>query len=938
VNAAADGQFQFPVLPIGKYRLSVMQSGKVVFSTEVEVHLGGVSSYQIDLNGPDELSPVVVRQVSSELDFAATTTGRTFDLPDLNARLPMARNIANVALLAPTVALGSSGQNGDFASQSSIGGASIAENAFYINGMNITDFDRYIGGANIPFDFYQTIDVKTGGYPAEFGRADGGMIIAVAKSGTNTPTLGLHLNWAPENLRSHTPDTNFTASRLGRVNTADESIEGGGAIIPDRLFFYGLYDFRQTHTKGASIPGRAYSSSTSDNPIWAAKFDGYLTSRHHLELTLFDNNGVGKTRTRSFDNATSTISGLYQPTRRQEGGVSYVARYTATLSDQITVSTAYGRMSNHNAAQPYNPQSPYVTDSRDPENIQVISSQKSTGMEIVNTERSFVRADLDLLFRAFGKHHVRLGYDREETRLEHDAANTGQAAGSLPTGSVFNYFLASDQNVLGLAQGTPYVAISHYLAGGRFNGVNEAFYLQDSWDLTPRLNLQLGVRNDLFHLNGADDQRYAAFNANWAPRLGFSYKLAPDGGQKLFGAYGRYFLPISSNLAYRGASATTQFDEYWLYSGAPNANGAPSLTTLISGFPIQTSTGCVAGGYAPVGAMGCVVSADGKVPPAQGFQAHNTHATYEDEVILGYEAKLAHDWRASAVFTWRSLGRVVEDAAIDAGVLAYCTAHNIAGCDQIWGGFTQYSYINPGHGVTVSLAYPLPGETALRTINFTAADLNLPKAKRDYTALALSLSHPFTDGWSLDLTYTLSRSYGNYEGAVNSTFGQTDTSITQDFDQPGLEAGAKGLLPNHHLHEFKAFGAYQLTPSVSVGGNLIVQSPKHFGCIGNNPTDMFAAAYGAASWYCGGVLTPRGSQFTADWQVQFDASARYRLPGKWAKNAVARVDVFNLFDQQAKLDFDEFGDLSTGGPNPNYRQILAYQAPRYVRLGLDVSW
>ena len=54
-----------------------------------------------------------------------------------------------------------------------------------MNGLNITDFRAFLGGSLIPFEFYRTLDVKTGGYQAEYGRALGGVTSAVTKSGSN---------------------------------------------------------------------------------------------------------------------------------------------------------------------------------------------------------------------------------------------------------------------------------------------------------------------------------------------------------------------------------------------------------------------------------------------------------------------------------------------------------------------------------------------------------------------------------------------------------------------------------------------------------------------------------------------------------------------------------------------------------------------------------
>ena len=933
----ANGAFQAPIIPIGSYRITVSRKGFETSVSTQDVHLGGVSAFTFPLEPEGSVEAVVVKaKPRPDLDFAVTTTGRTVNLAETVKELPIARNVQAVALLAPTVALGSSGQNSVFGGQPSVGGASVAENAFYVNGLNITDFNKYIGGSSVPFDFYQTVEVKTGGYPAEFGRADGGIVNAVTKSGSNTPMVGVHLNWAPAALTGTSPDTYRDANSRRRETTSDESIEAGGAIVPDRLFFYGLLDLRQHETKTASITSTAYNVDKDTDPFWGAKLDGYITSRHHFEFTAFNTGSTISRSTRNFDYATGTLSGTPQPTQFRKGGLSYIGRYTGNLTDFLTLSVAYGDTKQKDSTLP-NAGKPLVIDERSGTPI-TISDQKYSSLDVQNTERKFVRADVDLFFNVMGRHHVRFGYDREETSLEHNQPTTGAPVGGLPSGSTFTYLTAGASDQFGVAQGTNYVDITHYYIAGRFSGVNEAFYLQDSWDITPRINIQAGVRNDLFHLDGADNKRYAAFNANWAPRLGASWDVTGDRSQKIYATYGRYFLPIASNLAFRGASAATYFDEYYYYSGAPNPTGAPTLGAQISGFPSQSSTGCVAGGYAAVGAPGCVVTSNGTIPPSFGFQAKNAHASYDDEIIGGYEVRFSDAWKAGVSLTYRTLGRALEDAAVDAGVLSYCTAHGIAGCDQLWGGFSQYSYINPGHGVNVTLYTPLPGETTPRTISFSAADLHLPKAKREYTALTFVLSHPFDGKWSFDGSYTLSRSVGNYEGTVNSNIGQTDTASTEDFDQPGLTTGAYGLLPNHHLHELKLFGSYQVLDQLLVGANFQMQSPKHFGCLGVNPVDPFAAAYGAASWYCQGVRTPRGTQFTSDWLTQLDMSFRYTLPTQLAKNAVLRADIFNLFDQQAKTDFDEFGDLNSGAVNPNYRKPLSYQQPRSIRLGLDLAW
>lgn len=64
----------------------------------------------------------------------------------------------------------------------SIGGSSVGENAFYINGMPVTNFRNFLGTSTIPFQFYDQVEIQTGGYQAEIGRSKGSVVNAVTRS------------------------------------------------------------------------------------------------------------------------------------------------------------------------------------------------------------------------------------------------------------------------------------------------------------------------------------------------------------------------------------------------------------------------------------------------------------------------------------------------------------------------------------------------------------------------------------------------------------------------------------------------------------------------------------------------------------------------------------------------------------------------------------
>jgi hypothetical protein len=288
------------------------------------------------------------------------------------------------------------------------------------------------------------------------------------------------------------------------------------------------------------------------------------------------------------------------------------------------------------------------------------------------------------------------------------------------------------------------------------------------------------------------------------------------------------------------------------------------------------------------------------------------------------------------------MNRSAEDMAIDRAVLNWCDDNGIAGCEDTWTGFHQYVIANPGQDLVINL-----GGLDGREVTFTAEELaaiGFPAAKRKYDAVELSARRPWDGKWAFEANYTWSKSRGNSEGFVQSDFQQDDSGITQDFDQPGFIEGAYGLLPNHRRHRLKAWGAYSFFDGFILGTNLTVESPRPLSCFGYHPgsdiTDgSFENVYGAASHYCGGKLSPRGTAQKSQWIYQVDLSARYNIEIPTGQQVTLRADVFNVFNTRRVQDRYEIGDIDPSmDPNPNFGQPRLYQSPRSVRLGMDISF
>lgn len=967
----ATGGFRVALVPIGNYTVTIQAPGYNPVSQTAGVRLGGTTAYDFTLaaagsDGATNVEDIVVTGARQSLAFNETTTGLVVDLEELVKTVPIGRDITSVTLLAPSTVQGDNA----FGNLPAVAGSSVAENAFYVNGLNITNFDNYIGGSTVPFDFYRSVEVKTGGYPAEFGRATGGIINAVTKSGSNDFEFAIRGNFSPDSFREQAPDTYLQRNELDEASSSSVTLEAGGPIIRDRLFFFALAQFSETEAFNAGKTGTA-TLQKQDDPFYGVKLDGYITDDHRVEFTYFDTTRETETYSASF-NATTDVLGAYPdlPTVGEAGGESYVVRYTGQFTDWLTLSAAYGVNEDRANNLPARLDIPFVQDARGTGRLNAIPAfraspnQPTATFTTAETKRTFYRADADIFFSMLGEHHVRGGYELEETELFKTAERTGQFGANL----VYRRAAPNTPQVQGpsnLSAGEEYVEFSTFLSGGNFTGENEAFYIQDSWDVNEQLTLNLGVRLDKFSLNDGAGQQFIGFDNEIGPRLGFTYDPMNDGRSRVFGSYGRYYLPVASNTAYRGAANELFFSQYFLLEGytpvAPGAfvgnveqvqaadviaelpydgDGIPlNLGDQIQGWTGQNVCPAGNGAPAPAGSQGCRVTGDGTVKDSSSFASKNLESTAEDEWIIGYERRIGDLWTVTASVMYRDLLRNAEDVAIDAAVLALCDDEGIVGCDSIYTGFHQYVVLNPGSASTILLLDPLPGETERRTVTFTAAELGYPKAERTYTALELSFERAFDGIWSLQGSWTISESTGNTEGYVKSDNGQTDAGITQDFDQPGLTDGSNGLLPNHRGHVFKLFGSYQLTDDIIVGTNMSISSPRPYGCIGLHPTDVFAQAYGAASNYCGGQLVPRGTAAESDWIKQIDMSLRYTVPENFLPgDLVLRADVFNIFNFEGTTDINEFGEDGAGVPDANYRAPLSYQTPRFVRLGFDLTF
>lgn len=928
-TTSSSGAFTIAQLAPGAYTVTITKDGYSTTRTEnVSATLGGSNyNFTVASSGGDD-TIVVTGSAVRTIDFSGTATGIVVNVQEVAQRIPVPRSIESIQLLAPQTTSGDTAFGGV-----SIAGSSVAENIYYINGMNITNFRTFVGGTTVPFEFYDQVQVKTGGYQAEFGRNTGGAVIALTRSGSNDFKGGANVYWQPDKLRNDSPNTYLQNNKLDENESIEGNIWASGPIIKDRLFFFAFFNPRDFYTANTSrglnendeYENQVLTETFLKNPFYGGKLDLNLFDGHRVEATYFNDNQSQDIRT--FNYGTGDIG----TTTNYSGGSNMIFRYTGSFTDWFTLSGLYGKSKFNQTSAGSQDGQPSVIDGR-LGSTAVISGNPNLTIETGRDVRENYRIDADITFSVLGDHHIRAGWDLEKLRATATTSYSG--------GVYYRYYRtgASGTTVLGnpVPANTDYVRIRNLESGGSFKSENTALYIQDDWDVTDRLNLSIGVRNDRFKNFNAGGEAFTDLKNQWAPRLGVNYDLFGDKSTRLSAFYGRYYLPVAANTNIRLAGEETFTEDYYILG----QNYGGSLTDP------------VLGAY-----LGQNILSGGGVAQATTIRSKNLKPQYLDEYILGAEHRFGDGWTASVTGTYRTLGAVLEDADFEYGAIeSFCETQDMDGCrpgeTPAVVGSGGYILINPGKDAVVD--FDLLGDGNLTELTIPAEFIGLPKAKRKYYAVELKLDKAFNGVWGGSFSYVWSESKGNYEGGVKSDNGQDDTGLTQDFDEPGWTDGSYGYLPNHRRHTFKLWGSYQATKNITLGLNALLQSPRKFGCQGTYPLDDGRATTTlASSWYCdaqilagnidGTVGQPvgRGTVFKSDWNKRVDVSVAFNLPIQgWDGNGVTlRADVFNVFNFKSKLDFNEFGDLDDAGTiNPNYRQVTGYQTPRFVRLSASFNF
>src|SRR5687768_258537 len=325
-----DGTYRFASVPPGRYTIDVAAaSGFNAYKQEnIEVNLsrGTTANITLALAGTNVNVDVVA---NPEIDQATNTTGTNVST-EFFSNIPTTRTVQGLYTIAPTVTRSglrdASGRDRD----PSVAGSSGPENAYILDGVNTTDPAFGGGGANLPFEFVQEVEIKTGSYGADQGLSTGGVFNVITKSGTNEFHGDIFAYGNPSSFVRETKNFPFTGLAPNGFSEVDAGGTIGGPILKNRLTFFAAFNpqYRTnnylTQSLRQEVEGKIKTPFYSGKLTWMINNNNTFTASTFGDFTeeeghLFAGSGFGAN--------LDSFAGL-----RETGGHNYAFRLNSNLT------------------------------------------------------------------------------------------------------------------------------------------------------------------------------------------------------------------------------------------------------------------------------------------------------------------------------------------------------------------------------------------------------------------------------------------------------------------------------------------------------------------------------------------------------------------------------------------------------------------------------
>ena len=596
---SADGRYRFPSVPPGQYKVTaeLTSFGKVQKNATVTLDSTQTVNLQLSLSTTAE---VTVTGEAPLVDVTSTTQGSNYSAQVID-KLPVGRNYADIVFTQPGVQA-DFGETQGRSLAISIYGSTSSENLFLIDGVNTTNVIKGFQGKDINTEFIQEVEVKTGGYQAEYGRNTGGVINVITKSGGNEFHGGVFgyyndtgmraelENAKPENYDtpefSETGDAQYLNAPITGDNRMEWGADLGGFVMKDRIWFFGAFDRVQINQTQTTLDPQNPDTFGHDFPIdfFQNKYSGKLTF-NILQGTSIVGSVFSDSQTQegTINNLLLTsIDPVANEGRLDTGGPDYAARVNQLFGSFGILTAQYAQHKDRYNTKPFGLDLVQLRDytfSPTGASFQAVGGFGAVFGPTINNASK--RESVGGSFTAYvSNHEFKIGGDYQKDNTFGSTYYTGgtrlRVRPCLQDGGASDCDLAQAPFYTNSAGDTYQVFYQHDLfvegTPASFTVLDQApfetptkrygLFFQDQWRIIPTLTVNLGIRYDSENIFNSNLESAFELKDQWAPRFGVVWDFIGDGTSKLYASAGRFYYALPTDLNVRVFSANSQLFTY----------------------------------------------------------------------------------------------------------------------------------------------------------------------------------------------------------------------------------------------------------------------------------------------------------------------------------------------------------------------------------------
>jgi hypothetical protein len=928
-SATSDDQGRFRIVNLqpGLYTVTVNATGFGLFTQDrVVVEVGRVT----ELNAPLAIGPVSgAVEVTSEApvintsqqDFSTNVNQTSINELPINGR-----RWSNFALLTPGAV-----PDGAFGLISFRGVSGLLNNNTVDGGdNNQAFFSEERGRTRIPYVISQAsireFQVNTSNYSAEYGRAAGGVVNAVTKSGTNEFHGSAFFydrdnKWGARNAFSFQTISTPSGNQVIGLKPKDRRLQYGGAIggpiVKEKLFFFFSFDqqkqdfpavaapssltfFTITSSQQATLTSRGVTSAQRDAALaFLRGLTGTVPRRRDqyillpkIDWQINPNNSFSATYNRLRAEAPAGIQSQAVVTRGIASfGDDFVnvdslnLRLSSTISPTLLNEARfqYGRDNEFQLSQPPGPGEPTTGLNGRPPSVAIGGGGLTFGKPNFLERRAYPDEKrwqfADTVTYSMGNHTLKFGGDFN--RVNDLLDNLFQEGGAYSYSNIVDFI--SD---FAIPSGRRYSSFNQGFGPSafRFSTSDYNFFVQDDFRVSPKLTVNLGLRYEYEKLpepqipNSLAPQtnQFPSDKNNFGPRFGFAYDLMGDGKTSIRGGYGIYYGRIINSTISNAITNTGSAQGQLQFTFLPATAGAPLYPNVVASAPTSTTR-----------------------PDIVYFSSHMANPQIH-QADLVFEREIAKNTVASASFLV-SLGRRLP-TFVDT---------NLAQATQA----TTYTVVG---GELNGQVFSFPRFTVRPNANFGRMTEIRSSIKSEYEALVLQLNRRLSHGLQFQINYTRARATDTGQGSQTFTspnvplnpFNYSLEKGPADFDLKHRFVASVVWNPDFFSADNKVgraiFNGFTIAPIVQVSSGR----PNSAGVSGNAPAcaaaNNFCAGQALSAASSTGILGAGGAnrfpifgrnsfRFPKTFNVDLRVSRRFRITE--TMNFEVLGEAFNLFNR-----------------------------------------